>query len=135
MSSRYLDAKLNYLFWRIVIAFKLEVEFSMKLSLMICFITLYSSFAVSGVITCGDAQSVGTEAKLALHASAQRRAQKQAEELVEKKINTPLVDAFGRETSPEVMASVIEVYWCESPSTPLHEAYFNFYTNNKNVFD
>jgi hypothetical protein len=89
----------------------------------------------AGVITCYDASAVGSEAKMSLHAAAQKRAQKAAEDLVEKKIVTPYVNALGQKDTPEMMAAVIEAYWCNSNSTPLHSAYFSFYTSNKHVFE
>lgn len=86
------------------------------------------------VITCSDASVVGAEAKMALHAAAQQRAQTAAEDLLEKKVVMPYISLGGQIGTPEEMAAIIETYWCESNSTPLHSAYFRFYTSNKYVF-
>lgn len=96
---------------------------------------LFSSCVFAEAITCADVTAVKSEAKIILHAAAQKRAQKEAEDLLEKKIATPYLDVLGQSATPEAMASLIEVYWCESPSTPLHSAYFRFYTSNKHVFE
>lgn len=94
----------------------------------------FSAFA-SDVISCGDAIMVGGEAKSTLHSKAQRRAQEEIEAFVEKKLTKPFVDALGRKSDPETMAKLIEVFWCEVDKTPLHSAYYRFYSRNKYVFD
>ncbi|MTT50968.1 hypothetical protein F1529_00585 [Alcanivorax sp. VBW004] len=43
----------------------------------------------AGVITCGDAMSVGSESRASLHAAAQSRAQNAAQEFMEKTIVHP----------------------------------------------
>ncbi len=64
------------------------------------FIALIFSYqAQAGIITCADTASVGAEAKLSLHTSAQERAQRAAEDLVEKKVVYPYVDMFGKKAS------------------------------------
>ncbi|AZG36762.1 MULTISPECIES: hypothetical protein [Shewanella] len=88
----------------------------------------------SEVITCGDATSVGREAKLVLHSHAQKRAQQAIELFVEKKVKTPYVNFYGQVSDLKTMSSLIEVYWCETQETPLHSAYYRFYSNNKSVF-
>jgi hypothetical protein len=102
--------------------------------ILILSLSIASFYCNAEVITCSDATSVGSEASLSLHASAQKRAQVAVENLLEKKIMTPYVDLAGGKATLKSMSSLIETYWCESPSTPLHSAYFRFYTNNKNVF-
>ena len=99
-------------------------------------IILYlSSFtSVFAITTCHDAMSVSGEAKSILHSHAQKRAQSETEEILEKKIINPYMTAFGHEGTPETMASLIELYWCESKSTPLHSAYYRYYSSNKVVF-
>jgi len=101
----------------------------------IFFLILISAQAGAQVVTCSDVRSVGAEAKKILHAAAQKRAQKEAEESVGKKIIIPYMDVRGDEASPEMMASLVEVFWCDPPSTPLHSAYVLFYTKNMEVFE
>ena len=102
----------------------------------IIFALIYSSLANSSdVITCGDAMAVGNEAKLVLHSQAQKRAQKAIESFVEKRVKKPYVNAFGQESDLNSMSALIEVYWCETQKTPLHSAYYRFYSNNKSVFE
>lgn len=79
--------------------------------------------------------AVGAEAKSTLHKAAQRRAQKEIEEFMERRVINPYAEALGQEGNPESMASLIEVFWCETPETPLHSAYYRFYSNNKSVFE
>ena len=98
-----------------------------------CAIPLLSN---AGVITCGDAMSVGSESRASLHAAAQSRAQNAAQEFMEKTIVHP----YGARDSmvggtPEKMTGTIEVYWCKSAEQPLHSAYYNFYMSNKGVFE
>lgn len=103
--------------------------------LAIFFLILVSTQAAAGVVTCSDVRSVGAEAKKILHAAAQKRAQQEAEESVGKKIIIPYIDVRGDEASPEMMESLIEVFWCDPASTPLHSAYLLFYTKNTEVFE
>ena len=105
--------------------------------------SLYASNSVAGVITCGDAMSVNGDARMALHKSAQKRAQLAIEEFTGKKLTIPYVDdhtaCFGdtctSKGTPEGTASIVEVYWCETPSTPLHSAYYNLYSSSSLWFD
>ncbi len=102
----------------------------------IFFALITSSFAHSSeVITCGDAMSVGSEAKITLHSQAQKRAQTAIESFIEKPVKKPYVNAFGQESDLNTMSVLIEVYWCETQKTPLHSAYYRFYSNNKSVFE
>ena len=103
---------------------------------LVFFIVSMSSVNVmsAGVISCGDAMSVGREARLTLHNEAQKRAQSAIEEFVEKDMVNPYVDLFGQKNDLKTMADLIEVYWCETPKTPLHSAYYRFYSSNKSVF-
>ncbi len=98
------------------------------------FIMLSSSSFSASVITCGDVMSVGVEAKAFLHEAAQKRAQEAAEDFVEKEIKKPYVNFFGEKATPEDMSGLIEIYWCESLSYPLHSAYYSFYMHNKSVY-
>lgn len=106
----------------------------MKQLAFLLVLTFSASALANDVITCGDAESVGVEAKLALHKEAQQRAQKAIEEFVEKPVVTPYVGAFGAVGDAKSMAAIIEIYWCESAKTPLHAAYYRFYSSNKSVF-
>jgi len=106
---------------------------------MRCFILLFLGlFSInatgSNAISCGDAMSVGNEAKMALHSQAQKRAQKAIEQFVEKKLTKPYINLLGQRSNAKAMGALIEVYWCETPSTPLHSAYYRYYSNNKSAF-
>ena len=101
---------------------------------LVCAIMIFSRNVSAEVITCGDAYKVGGEAKYVLHREAQKRAQVAIEEMFEKKIKKPFVNTFQLETTPEKMAVFIETFWCESNKTPLHSAYYRFYSSNKHVF-
>ncbi|HBC3554585.1 MULTISPECIES: hypothetical protein [Vibrio harveyi group] len=92
--------------------------------------------ATSNVITCFDVMNddVSRAARSLLHKQAQKRAQDSIESFIEKPVLKPYVDAFGRPSQPENMASVIEVYWCDARDKPLHSAYYDFYSRNKSVF-
>jgi len=79
--------------------------------------------------------SVGSEARTVLHKQGQQRAQNEIENLMEKPLMKPYVDVFGLKSSADIMADLIEVYWCETAKTPLHSAYYRFYSSNKNVFN
>jgi hypothetical protein len=106
----------------------------MKFSfLVLCLFFSANSFSAE-VITCGDARAVGKEAKLILHKQAQERAQKDIEIFVEKTIKTPIVDVWGNKSTVEHMSALIDVYWCETNQTPLHSAYYRFYSSNKYLF-
>ena len=118
----------------------------MKKHLLI-FLFIYAphSFA-AGVITCGDAMAVGAEANASLHKAAQRRAQNEIEDFAEKKLTKPYIAAGGFEPvcggkkckmtgTPETTAKFVETFWCETSLTPLHSAYFRFYTSSKDFFD
>ena len=88
----------------------------------------------ANVITCGDVISLNGEAKAILHKAAQQRGQIEIEEFVGKKIIKPYYSITGK-SNPKEFAAFIEVYWCESLSTPLHSAYYRFYSRNKGSFD
>lgn len=79
--------------------------------------------------------SVGGEARTLLHKQAQQRAQHEIESFMEKALMKPYVDVFGLQSSADVMADLIEIYWCETTNTPLHSAYYRFYSSNKSVFN
>jgi hypothetical protein len=87
------------------------------------------------VTTCGDVMNIGDGARMILHGDAQSRAKQKIELFVEKKVVVPYVDALGRKAKPINMARLIEVYWCETQQTPLHSAYYRFYSSNKSVFN
>jgi len=74
------------------------------------------------------------EAKQLLHQAAQQRAQREAENFTEKKIIKPYFTAGSGPGSPESMAALVEIYWCESSSTPLHSAYYRLYTTSKSFY-
>lgn len=93
------------------------------------------SYAASEVISCGDVTAVGGEARMALHKLAQERASKEIEEFIERRLVTPYVDAFGSAGDEESTASLIEVFWCETNNTPLHDAYYRLYSRNKHLFE
>ncbi len=83
-------------------------------------------------IRCGDVWSVkSSEANLALHQIAQKRAQEHVERLVGKKIINPYINMgiVNGEKTLKTTASIIEVYWCETSSTPLHSSYQSLYTS------
>jgi len=90
-------------------------------------------------IRCGDASIVKGEANAMLHQAAQKRAQKDFESLVGKKLQNPTPDPMDAITlkkdktkiksDPIKFAEWIEFWWCETPKTPLHEAYFRYYTS------
>lgn len=105
-------------------------------ALLIITATVFS-FVVNAadVITCGDAMSVGKEAKASLHKEAQKRAQKAVEDFTGKKLTKPYIKIFGQSGTPESTLSVIEVYWCETETTPLHSAYYRLYSSNKLFFE
>jgi len=105
---------------------------------LILVILIFASFhSTGGVMTCGDAMSVGEEARLALHQSAQKRAQDSIEEFMGKKIINPYSGHFvkERDATPSTMAYLIEVFWCETDKTPLHTAYYRYYSTNKSAFE
>lgn len=92
----------------------------------------------SDVITCGDASIVKGEANAILHKAAQKRAQKDFENLVGKKLENPTPDPTAplvkigeknKKSDPFKFAEFIEFWWCETSKTPLHEAYFRYYTS------
>ena len=106
----------------------------MKYSIFILAI-LFSANCASEVITCGDALSVKGEAKKVIHHAAQTRAQKAIEEFTGKKLKYPYIALIGGRSTAENMASVIEIYWCETTKTPLHSAYYRFYSSSKSYFN
>ena len=74
----------------------------------------------SGVISCGDViQTPSLSIKKALHANAQKRAQENVEKLVGKKLINPYI-GIVRPKNLESTLRIIEVYWCESITMPLH---------------
>jgi len=110
--------------------------------LMMLFFTLYASNSMAGVITCGDAMSVKGEARMALHHSAQKRAQRDVEEFAGKALTVPypgINACFGdkceSDGTPESTAALVDLYWCETNSTPLHSAYYSLYSSSKLWFD
>jgi hypothetical protein len=84
---------------------------------------------------CEDAFWAEEGMRSALHRTAQQRAESDVEDLMEREVVRPYIDVFGLQSTPKDMATLIEVYWCESGETLLHSAYFRFYTSNKNVFE
>jgi len=94
-----------------------------------------TAFSASEVISCGDAMAVGVEAKLALHQQAQQRAQVEIEEFQGRKLVVRYINALGSEGDIDSMASVIEVFWCETADTPLHDAYYRLYSRNMRLFE
>jgi hypothetical protein len=105
------------------------------LSLIILIFTAFN--AKAEVIMCGDVMSVGEEARLTLHKSAQKRAQIVIEDFMEKKITTPYAGWLVKpeNATPSTMAYLIEAYWCETDETPLHSAYYRYYSSNKSAFE
>jgi hypothetical protein len=103
----------------------------------IAYLTLLSSnaLAASEVITCGDATSVGAEARMALHKAAQERAQREIEEFVGKSLEYRYINTLGMSGNAETMANVIEVLWCDSPNDPLHDAYYSLYSRHRHLFE
>lgn len=105
------------------------------LSILLVFI---SNANASEVITCGDVLTGSDEAKLILHKNAQKRAQKEIEAFIGKKIVYPYpVTGFGgvdKNGTPERMATTITAYWCDYLNKPLHSAYYDFYARNKGAF-
>jgi hypothetical protein len=106
------------------------------LSLFLIQIILFSK-----VIECGDVFVLEdkSENKLALHTFAQKRAQSSAESFMNMKLKFPYgMDITQGALSPnkkggtfEQLIPIIEVFWCQSASMPLHSAYYNFYMSNK----
>jgi hypothetical protein len=94
-----------------------------------------TTYGASEVITCGDAMGVGGVARMALHNQAQERAQKAIEEFIERRLATPYINGLGMAGDEESMASVIEVFWCDSLDSPLHDAYYSLYSRNKHLFE
>ena len=101
--------------------------------LLVLFIFLFSSSIQAGAITCEDAISVKSkEAKKELHRLAQQRAQKNVERLVGKQLINPYING-GISDSPRTLETTIpfiEIFWCNTPSMPLHSAYYNLYTSD-----
>ena len=88
------------------------------------------------VITCGDAMIAKGYNRLYLHDIAQQRAQREIEDFMGKKILTPYPSPIvGKNGTLKSMAALIETFWCEAPTTPLHSAYYNFYSRNKSAFE
>lgn len=111
-----------------------------KLSLLSIFlfpIAVSANNATSNVITCFDVMNddISRAARSALHEQAQKRAQSSIESFIGKPVKNPYVDGIGQPSQAENMASVIEVFWCDSRAKPLHSAYYDFYSRNKVVFD
>jgi len=106
---------------------------------IILFFTLYASNSIAGVITCGDAISLKGDARMALHQSAQKRAQRAIEEFTGKALSIPYVDdnsaCFSDKCvskgTPEGTADIVEAFWCKTNSMPLHSAYYNLYSSSK----
>ena len=102
-----------------------------KLTITLFIIFLSVKAYSSEVITCDDLlKGISDEAKITLHKDAQKRAQRDIEDYLGKK----LIHPYGVSVkSIEGMAGFIEIYWC-SPSQPLHDAWYSFYSRNKAVF-
>ncbi len=98
-------------------------------------VLLPNRLSAADVVTCGDASIVGKEAHILLHEAAQQRAQNAVEALVERQVARPYGTRVGKvgENITDLIP-LIEIFWCGSSDTPLHSAYFNFYTNNKSLF-
>jgi len=104
--------------------------------LIVLLLVLYPSISLAGVITCGDAMSLEGDARMALHQSAQKRAQEAIEEFTGKKLIQPYIILFGSNGgTPESTAIIVETYWCESSSTPLNAAYYGLYSSSKTFFE
>lgn len=102
---------------------------------IIFIIMLITNILYGKAITCGDTLVLDSEVKAKLHHAAQQRAQQEIEEFIGRKITTPYVNVFGEKATPEKMLGLIELFWCETTSTPLHSAYYRFYSRNKDVFE
>lgn len=109
-------------------------------------LAFFSTHSLADVITCGDAMSVGKEAKISLHEKAQQRAKKAVEAFTDKQLAKPYVAAGGfdpvcgskkckMEGTLETTADLVETFWCETASTPLHSAYYRLYTSSKDFYD
>ncbi|OUR75856.1 hypothetical protein A9Q75_17320 [Colwellia psychrerythraea] len=96
----------------------------------------FSNNATSKVITCFDVtnDNISRAARSSLHKQAQQRAQRSIELFMEKPILTPYFDGLGQPAKAENMATLIEVFWCDNQEKPLHSAYYDFYSRNKNAF-
>jgi hypothetical protein len=93
-------------------------------------IVIIYAFAGNNVILCGDVFTASQEAKLVLHEVAQQRAQKEIENFVGKK----LIQPYWGKKDIEMISGIIETYWCETSSTPLHSAYYRLYSSSKFPF-
>ena len=106
-----------------------------RLNIILFLSFLIASFnAYSSATTCGDARSVkSNEAKRALHDLAQKRAQKQVEKLVGKKLVNPYINngIVGKPKTLDTTMPFIEIFWCYGSSMPLHSAYLNLYTSDE----
>lgn len=109
----------------------------MKNVIILSFLVINSLFA--NVISCGDILVLkeGSEARYELHKSAQQRAQRSAEDFMGKKITNPFPLLFSQNKKGELknLIPTIEIFWCESSTTPLHSAYYSFYMNNKSCWE
>lgn len=109
----------------------------MKILLLLSFLIFGNLFA--DVISCGDAFALkdGSEAKYELHKVAQQRAQRTAEDFMGKKMTNPFPQMLfpNKKGDPKDMIQTIEVFWCENAKTPLHQAYYSFYMNNKTCWE
>ena len=117
----------------------------MKIQTLIL-LSSFTTCSFADVITCGDAFSVGSEAKASLHQSAQQRAQKSIEDFTGNILARPYIAAGGFEPvcggnkctmtgTPQSTAEFVEIFWCETKSTPLHSAYYRMYSSSKDFFD
>jgi hypothetical protein len=116
----------------------------MKKMIFFIFVLYAPSSMATTVITCGDALSVGSEAKILLHQAAQKRAQQDIENFTGKKLTIPYVDdstaCFSKSKcvsmgTAKATADIVETFWCETSSTPLHSAYYSLYSSSKLWFD
>jgi len=109
----------------------------MKKIFLLLIILYHNDLIAGGVITCGDIFSLpdtSSETKISLHAKAQKRAQEEAEDFIGKKILNPYPNLLGKKDTIKVFSKIIEMFWCESSTIPLHSAYYNFYMRNKKVW-
>lgn len=113
-----------------------EEEFNTNMKIwLLLLLTLTPLNVYSGAITCGDARQIkSAEAKKALHALAQNRAQKNVETFLKKKMVNQYINGglIGKPKTLETTMPFIEIYWCYGPSMPLHSAYYSLYTSDIN---
>lgn len=107
-----------------------------KLFFFIIFTIGSTKIMASDVIRCKDIMNASKEARIALHSLAQDRAREDIEEFTGRKITRPFPKISSSENLKiEQFMGLIEVFWCETPQTPLHAAWYRFYSINKKVFE